>query len=425
MRLSWITSTAAAVLLVVSLAFGKATSAQMPVSATPASGSGTPPIGTPAAEDIRRPVGSLRPIGEQRIPNDTTIDGVPVGGLSGLDYDAGQNTWVIISDDRSEHGPARFYDATFTITGNTFSATSINDQVPLVQQDGTPFPNANQGGDVPDPESIRIDPRTGNLWWTSEGDQEHGIDPSVNIAKPDGTFVGRQPLPDMFRVDPAGQTGVRNNLAFEGLTFAPDGNSYWVSNEEALFQDGAPTTGTTGTTIRLTHYTRDGATIAQFAYLTDPNPTGASGKNDSNGVSEILSVDATRLLVMERGTYQDASETYHNNVRLYEVDTASGQDVSDVASLRDTPATPLAKTNVLTLDDTTPDIDNLEDLSWGPRLADGNPTLVLGSDNNFNDSEFTQFLAYEVLPTVGAPAAGTPAASTPVAVLSPFGDGRG
>ena len=404
MRLSRITSATAAVLLVVSLVFGAAVSAQAPAS-------GTPTAGTPVANDVRGPVGSLRLIGEQRIPNDMTLDGVPVGGLSGLDYDAVQNRWVILSDDRSDNGPARFYDATFNIDGDAFSAASIDDQVALLQRNGKPFPNIDQGGDVPDPESIRIDSQTGNLWWTSEGDQEHGIDPSVSIAAPDGTFIGRQPLPNMFRVDPNGQTGVRNNLAFEGLTFAPDGNSYWVSNEEALFQDGDTTTGTAGTTIRLTHYTRDGAIIAQFAYLTDPNPTGASGENDSNGVSEILSVDATHLLIMERGTYQDASEAYHNNVRLYEVDTAIGQDVSGVASLRDTPATPLARTNVLTLDDTTPDIDNLEDLSWGPRLADGNPTLVLGSDNNFSDSEFTQFLAYEVLPEA---AGGTPSAGTPV-----------
>jgi hypothetical protein len=43
-------------------------------------------------------------------------------------------------------------------------------------------------------------------------------------------------------------------------------------------------------------------------------------------------------------------------------------------------------------------VDNLEGLSWGPTLPNGNRTLVIVSDNNFNETQETQFYVYEVQP---------------------------
>lgn len=43
-------------------------------------------------------------------------------------------------------------------------------------------------------------------------------------------------------------------------------------------------------------------------------------------------------------------------------------------------------------------IDNIEGPAWGPRLANGNRSLVLVADNNFADNQSTQFLAFEVRP---------------------------
>ena len=41
-------------------------------------------------------------------------------------------------------------------------------------------------------------------------------------------------------------------------------------------------------------------------------------------------------------------------------------------------------------------LDNIEAISFGPTLPNGNRTLVLLSDNNFQNSQQTQFLAFEV-----------------------------
>jgi len=43
-----------------------------------------------------------------------------------------------------------------------------------------------------------------------------------------------------------------------------------------------------------------------------------------------------------------------------------------------------------------PRIDNVEGITLGPRLPDGRRTLVLVSDNNFNNLEITQFIAFAV-----------------------------
>jgi hypothetical protein len=38
-------------------------------------------------------------------------------------------------------------------------------------------------------------------------------------------------------------------------------------------------------------------------------------------------------------------------------------------------------------------IDNVEGLTWGPRLASGERSLLLVSDDNFAAEEFTRFIA--------------------------------
>jgi hypothetical protein len=365
-------------------------------------------------------VGSLRMIGQQDLPNDLKVDDTLVGGLSGLDYDPATDRWIVLSDDRSDEAPARFYDATFDYDDTTFTGAELTAAVTLLQEDGTPFPNAKAGGNIPDPESIRVDPQSGNYYWTSEGSQELGIDPGVYVTQPDGTFVARQPIDPIFKADVNGATGIRNNGAFEGLTFVPGGASYFVSTENPLLQDGEMPTGNDGSVNRITQYDRDGGVLAQYAYEADAVPNLTEGALFFvNGITEILAVTDTTMLVLERGTVQAADETYSNDVRLYEVDLTGATDISGIDALVGADYTPLSKRLIEEFDGSDFTVDNLETLAFGPLLESGNPSLVLGSDNNFSDTQVTQFLVFEVLPegAAGTPAAGTPAATpegTPV-----------
>jgi hypothetical protein len=343
---------------------------------------------------------SLRFIGSVVVPNDTMVDDTLVGGLSGIDYDPEADLWYLISDDKSEKSPARFYVARLAFNDTGFASVDIRHAVTLLQADGTPYPDATSGGEVPDAEAMRRDPRTGNLWWTSEGDRRRGLSPFLRIAAPDGRFVATVPTPAMFRVNTAQEIGPRNNNTFEGLSFAPDDGSVWLAMESALYQDGPISTPTAGAVARLTHIDPDGNVLGQFAYPVDPIQAVPTGKNGDNGLSDFLALDAHRALALERSGVEGADGVWTLYIRIYEIDTSGATDVAALPSLVAESYRAVSKRLVVNLNKTPglPHIDNIEGMSWGPVLANGKRSLVLVSDNNFNDDQVTEFLAFEVEP---------------------------
>ena len=357
-------------------------------------------LALPAAAQSTTEIGGVRFIGAVTVPNDQTVDGTLVGGLSGIDYDPAADLWYLISDDKSDKSPARFYMAKLAFDQARFASVEIEHAVMLLQAEGQPYPDAKTGGDVPDPESIRRDPETSNLWWTSEGDRKLGLSPFLRAASPDGKFSEAFITPEIFRMNKDQEIGPRHNQAFEGLSFAPDGKSLWLTMESALYQDGPIATPSAGTITRLTRLDRDGNVLAQFAYPLDPIQAVPAGKNADNGVSEILALDDTRALVLERSGVEGADGIWKLYIRLYAIDTTGATDIAAVPALANANYIPVTKRLVIDLAKTAAvgRVDNIEGMSWGPMLADGKRSLVLVSDNNFNPAQVTQFLAFEVLP---------------------------
>jgi len=357
-----------------------------------------------AAPDAAPSIGSLRFIGEQVISNLTMVDGTLVGGLSGITFNLETGSYVIISDDRSDNNPARFYDASLTFDETTFESVEIAAAHTFLQADGTPYPNEEQGGDVPDPEAIRIDPNDGSLWWTSEGSQLLGLAPVLTHADATGQALDTFTLPEAFSAAPDQEAaGIRNNKATEGLTFAADGQSLFAIMEGPLFQDASLPTLDAGSTSRIVQFDLAGNVTAQYAYPLDPlqgEPAGDLADLADNGATEILAIDDTSFLVIERSGIPQAEGPWKMFVRIYEVDIAGATDISDVEGLAaSTDYVATTKTLVLNFEDTDLEhIDNLEGMTWGPVLAGGNQTLVVVSDNNFDPTSVTQFLAYEVVP---------------------------
>ena len=72
----------------------------------------------PAAPAKETPVqiDSLHFLGEYDVPFAAPFHGTTIGGLSGIDYDPARKVYYMISDDRSEVNPARFYTAAITIS---------------------------------------------------------------------------------------------------------------------------------------------------------------------------------------------------------------------------------------------------------------------------------------------------------------------
>ncbi|MQA37247.1 esterase-like activity of phytase family protein [Rugamonas aquatica] len=349
-------------------------------------------------------VASLRFIGEQRLPWRLQFQDTMVGGLSGIDYDAASGEWLLISDDRSANNPARYYRARLSYDLQAFNSVELTGVSTLLQPDGTTYPSKEEyktrGGVVPDLETIRVDPQDGSIWYASEGDAGMGLDPFVRHATRDGRYLSTLPLPAMFSVSADHKTGPRNNLSFEGMSFAPDGRTLWVSMEGPMYQDSEAPTPEQGSVNRITHFARDGKVLEQFAYPLSAIPAApGKGKYADNGISEIVALSDTRLLVMERSGVQGEDGKYKDYVRLFEIDADGATDIQQLPALQGASYRPVKKRLVLDLNQLNlPTIDNLEGMSFGPMLANGHASLVLISDDNFGKNQVIQLLLFEVNP---------------------------
>lgn len=358
------------------------------------------PVGLRPGNAGRRP--QLRLLGEERLPYRQDFRHTVVGGLSGLDHDPATGRWYALSDDRSEHSPARFYTLAMTVSEAGIAGLHIEDVTLLRDAQGRTYPNRQQADadrpDIPDPESIRFRPETRTLLWTSEGDVNRGLPPALREMSLDGRLLREFSLPDMLELGADDAHGPRNNLSFEGLALSPSGRHVWVSMEAPLAQDGPlPTASRPGGPCRLTRFDlATGRADRQIAYQPDalprsPLPPGAPA---DNGISEILMQDEHQLLLLERAYMTGVGVS----LAVYRIDTRQAPDTLALATLGPgtvvAPKTLVADFSALGISR----LDNTEGMCWGPTLANGHRSLVFVSDDNFNPLQITQFLACEFLP---------------------------
>jgi hypothetical protein len=341
---------------------------------------------------------TLRFIGESTMPHRAQVNGTTFGGISGIDYDEARNLFYLLADDRSDINAARFYTAKIALSANEIMTPEIVSVVTLKRPDGSTYGGKADGAkDIPDPEAIRYREETDTLLWTSEGDKKLGLDPVVREMKLDGSFIREFATLPMFRMKP-GESGPRDNNTFEGMTLTPDGKAFWVSMESALYEDGIePRLGAEGGPLRITlFHANSGNPIRQIAYIPDAIPRAPMPPDAfaDNGVPEILMFDQFRMLVLERSFASGVG----TSLRVYLIDTRDGSDVLNVPVLKPGQYTPAAKHLLVNFDNLKLRLlDNTEAMTFGPKLPNGNRTLIFASDDNFNRKQITQFLAFEVI----------------------------
>lgn len=350
---------------------------------------------TPVASPVATAPFSVSVIATAELDKPLEVDGTLVGGLSGIDYNPVTGQWIVLSDDRSDNAPARFYTLDLQYDEDSIDILELTSAVTLLQEDGAPYPNVEAGGNIPDPEAIRFDPEGDTIWYTSEGSYEFDIDPFVAEATLDGAFVGSVQLPEIFEMSGGEELGPRENLVFEGLSFAADGASLWVAMEGPLYQDSEPSTFESTSFTRIANLDREGNVLAEYAVEVDSLPAEPTGFG-TIGVTEILAVDESRFLIIERGGIE-TPELFDNYIKVHEIDITGATDIATMPALEGQEFTPVSKRLVLDLNATGVDpIDNIEGIAWGPELANGNRTLVLVSDDNFSDTQVSQFIVLEV-----------------------------
>jgi len=343
---------------------------------------------------------SLRVIGATSLPTGTLFQGVEFGGISGLDRAADGSYWAIADDRGGERGTPRFYNLSLDYDAAGFNGVAINSQTYMQRPDGTTFPS---NARTVDPEGIRVAPN-GNLYWSSEGNWNANAasryQPFVREMTTSGVFVREFATPAMYNYVDNASTGGRNNKLFEALTVTPNGTIY-TANEDALVQDGPLTSVSNGSVVRLTALDPvSGAAGAQYAYELPPIPVDAvpgAPFGPDNGLPELLAISDTQFIAIERAFAFGVGNTIR--LTLTEI-TADTTDVSGIASVTGADYTPMRRTLLLEMPITFEGItlDNIEAISWGKTLANGNRTLVLAADNNFSATQSTQFIALEIAP---------------------------
>jgi hypothetical protein len=346
---------------------------------------------------------SLKLISSIEIPFDETFQNTKVGGLSGIDYDEKNDLYYLICDDRSVFNDSRFYTAKINLAQDKIKSFAFQNVTYLKDQTGKSYGNWNTSPNTSaDPEDMRYNPKTNTLVWSSEGarvittEKEVLQNPSLNFIDIKGDFLGNVTLPENLKMQKL-EKGPRNNGTLEGITFDFKYKNIYTNIEEPLFEDGNQANTSKGGLIRL--YQFDAKTkknTAQYGYqlepiAREPNPKGTFAVN---GISAIQYYGKNQLLVVER-SYSTGTQAC--TVKIFLCDLKKATNVKNHPSLQNQKLELAFKKLVLNMDDLGIFIDNIEGLTFGPKLANGNPSIIFVSDNNFSDKQKTQVLVFEVV----------------------------
>ena len=346
---------------------------------------------------------SLHLLDVYEIPFDSKIQQTAVGGLSSIDYHTEGDVYYLISDDRSAYNPARFYKAVIRIINNKIEAVRFLSADTLRRYDGSLFPSfANDPFQCPDPESLRYLVTKNQLIWANEGERiinnENNIllDPAIYISNQTGKVTDSFRIPSNFRMN-AEEKGPRRNGTFGALSLNKHLNMLYACFEEPLYEDGerAGLHDSVAWVRMIKFDIETRKPVFQYAYQIEPVVHKPKPENAFrvNGVSEILYAGNKRMIVVERSW---SAGQKPSNIKVFLTDHSEASDVSSIKSLMAGGFKPIQKQLLLDMDKLGIHIDNIEGVTFGPRLSNGNPSLLFVSDNNFNKEQVTQLLLFEL-----------------------------
>lgn len=349
-------------------------------------------------------ISNISLIAQYIIPYNTQFGKTMAGGISGIDYDESNNQFYLISDDRSDKNPARFYTAKIFFADRRIDSVVFTSVKYLLQPNDSVYPGTKQNKALtPDPEAIRFNPVNKALVWTSEGERiitEKDtviVNPSIIDVYTTGKYISQYTLPANLAMH-TGQKGPRRNGVLEGMSFADNYKTLFVSMEEPLYEDGPQADVVDNNTfIRLYKFdVKSKKNIAQFAYKLEPIAFQAVPESafKVNGVSEILGICDNRLLVIERSF---STGRLPCTIKLFIIDAINATDISNMTLKGQKQFNPVSKKLLLNMDELGIYTDNIEGVTFGPRLPNGHRTLLFVSDNNFNPLQQTQLLLFEII----------------------------
>jgi hypothetical protein len=318
----------------------------------------------------------------------TSFKNTPVGGLSAMTYDRKRNRFYILSDDRSNLAPARFYTAQLNLNSNKIDNLNFEEVTFLKETTGEQYPP----GSI-DPEGLILSPRD-TVFISSEGDTVKGIKPFIGeFDLATGQKKLDLPIPQRYL------SGIRENLGFEALTtnrsglLSDDPFRLFTATESSLLQD-TNEDSEVAPRLRFLHYEIDSVgspiLVAEHMYQLDPGAIEVI----SNGLTELVALDKEGYFLSLERTFGFTGA----GAKIYQIVIADANDTSKIESLKGeiSQVRSLKKQLLFDLQTLGIYLDNLEGMTLGPRLSDGSQSLLLISDNNFSKEQVTQLLLFRL-----------------------------
>ncbi|WP_440069230.1 esterase-like activity of phytase family protein [Tenacibaculum discolor] len=333
---------------------------------------------------------ALKFLDEYVVKDSLVIDNTVVGGISGIDFY--NNNYYMVVDDATN---PRILIGDIIVKSD--SIQSVNFEKVIVVDTTSQFTKNH----VLDLESIFVDRGTINL--VSEGSIQYKKDPSIFEINADGSFKSQVEIPSYFKA--TSKAKPKHNGVFESSSKSFDGKGFWVAMEAPLEVDGEePTFHEVQSPIRITYFDNESKkAMKQFAYQLEKIDKPAKGNVNLNGTTAILEYEKNHFFIIERA-YQSGYGSHGNVVRIFKVsinDTST--NTLEIQSLKNEKYTPLKKELLLdfsTVKNELTDgiIDNIEAITFGPILQNGNKSLILAADDNFQlyGKQLNQFLLLEI-----------------------------
>ncbi|MCC7032240.1 MAG: esterase-like activity of phytase family protein [Acidobacteria bacterium] len=339
-----------------------------------------------------------------------------VGSLSGLARDARSGRYLAVIDHRQ---PARvawldiaFANGTLLVTPGTV--------IPVTPGPGTDerrVTSADLEGVVALPDGTFVAGEEGHRSTGAPGQPAAGEWPAALLSlTPEMVVTRMDAWPSSFDLGPD-LGGIRDNQGAEALTRTPDGRLIAGleqprhDDRPATTRNGRPFGGGRGGPGRLVEFVADGAgwhARRQWMFPIAPTPAregfDAICDDGENGLTELLALDDSNLLALERACLVDPPTRVVRNTALISYVRLDGaEDVSAVESLARGRWRGVMKTPLLDLDSLIPrlpaslaNLDNFEAMAFGPDLPDGSRTLLVVSDDNFRPTQQTVFLLFRI-----------------------------
>ena len=336
---------------------------------------------------------SLELVDQIEIPKEKFQDTL-IGGLSAIAYNRELDVFYVLSDDRGKRAPARFYTFKLEIEPEEIKIASFKPQnvTFLITDKNKKY----KKGKI-DPEGLAISPRN-TIYISSEGNASKEVDPFIaEYEITTGKKISELRIPQRYLTEDKSR-GIQDNSAFESLTInrtglPEDPFRVFTATENALLQDES-FEGEEQARIRFLHYLVNpvGAPIivAEHLYLLEPTPV----EIVANGLTELLALPTEGYFLSLERTYGFTGA----GAKIFQVVVGNATDTSQIDSMRGDlgQIQPLKKELLLDLADLGIYLDNLEGMSLGPRLPDGSRSLILISDDNFNDDQISQLLLFRL-----------------------------